>query len=184
MPAELWQRFRRFSVLEPDPVARRILVSRVGAGRVQFEHRDLLLEPLLSGKPGLDGLLEVRPRASVLFCNLLGQLHWQLSDREQSRFRAEFRRRWLPLLHGRPWASFHDRWSLDCSAGEAGPQTMRFGCAPSDHELGVAWFGASGPTVTVLDHGTLALFPEALPRSYFSWQITPHARHIVEGVAA
>src|SRR5207237_1164057 len=104
-------------------------------------------------------------------------------DEQQQRFQLELKRRILPLLAGRNWASFHDRWSLDRDQAEPRPMMRQFERRPSDHELGVAWFGSAGAPVTALDHGTSSLFPEALPRSYFSWQLTPKALHIVEGVS-
>jgi hypothetical protein len=184
LPLDQLAQFGRLLLLEPDPLARQLLKLRLPQARLELEHRDLLLAPLLQGRPGLDALLERRPRASVLFCNLLGQLHWQLPEEaQQQRFQTEFKRRILPLLAGRNWASFHDRWSLDRDQAEPKPPTLRFERLPSDHELGVACFGASGAPVTALDHGTSQLFPEALPRRYFSWQLTPDALHLVEGVA-
>jgi len=170
-------------VLEPDPLARRLLARRLGPAHVELEQRDLLVEPLLSGSAGLDALLKERPTASLLFCNLLGQLRFELSDEQQARFESEFRRRLLPLLAGRRWASFHDYWSLDRDRAEPSPTRLDFERQPSDDELGVAWFGPHGAAVTVLDHGTSALFPASLPRRYFGWQITPKALHIVEAVA-
>jgi hypothetical protein len=175
--------FERLLVLEPDPLARRLLQLRLPHARLVLEHRDLLLSPLLSGGSGLDAVLARRPRASVLFCNLLGQLHWDLPEEEQQRFRSEFRRRVVPLLAGRAWASFHDRWSIDGAPSATLGSSLRFPRLPSDDELSIACFGASGPTVTALDHGTSQLFPEALPRHYFAWPLTPRALHVVEGVS-
>lgn len=183
LPLAWLARFPRLLVLEPEPLARRLLQLRLPRVKLEVEHRDLLLGPLLSGGPGLDTLLLRRPRAAVLFCNLLGQLHWDLPEEEQLRFRAEFRRRILPLLAGRGWASFHDRWSLDSQA-VALPTPLHFERRPSDDELGRACFGASEAPVTALDHGTSQLFPEALPRHYFGWQLTPRTLHVVEGVCA
>ena len=183
LPLAHLSRFGRLLVLEPDPLARQILALRLPRSRLEVEHRDLLLQPLLSGGAGLDALLQRRPHAAVLFCNLLGQLHFGLSDEEKAHFHAELRRRIVPLLEGRPWASFHDRWSLDRGPDEPTPTTRSFEQQPSDHALGVAWFGPAGAPVTVLDHGTSGLFPEALTRSYFSWQITPKALHVVEAVS-
>jgi hypothetical protein len=184
LPLAHLSRFGRLLVLEPDPLARRILALRLPRSRLEVEHRDLLLQPLLSGGSGLDTVLRQRPRASVLFCNLLGQLHFGLSDDAQVHFRAELRRRIVPLLEGRSWASFHDRWSLDRSSrDEPTPTARSFERQPNDDELGVAWFGPAGAPVTVLDHGTSGLFPEVWPRSYFSWQITPQALHVVEAVS-
>jgi hypothetical protein len=183
LPLAQLARFRRLLVLEPDPLARRWL--RYGLGerpRVVVEPRDLLVAPLLSGAAGLDAVLERRPHAAVLFCNVLGQLHFEMSDEQQRAWQDAFRRRIVPLLEGRAWASFHDRWSLDSGSDQARPAARAFAGRPSDDELAAAWFGPTGPAKTVLDHDTSRLFPEALPRRYFSWQITPQALHVVEAL--
>jgi hypothetical protein len=184
LPLAQLAKFHRIVLLEPDPLARQLLAWRLGAAALIVESRDVLVEPLLSGKLGLDAVLELRPRASVLFCNLLGQVPLVLADADQQLFASEFRRRLLPRLSGRHWASFHDHWSLDYDArAEPVPIARDFECAPSDEELGVAWFGSSGAPVTALAHGAGALFPEAWPRRYFSWQLTPRALHVIEGVS-
>jgi hypothetical protein len=183
LPLEQLARFRRIFVLEPDPVARWLLASRLGDTALQIESRDLLLRPLLTGSVGLDAVLDRYPRASLLFCNLLGQLLCDLPDADEARFKAAFGARILPRLSGRAWASIHDRWSLDRDATELAPASLSFPTCPSDQELGVAYFGASGAPVTALDHAVSGLFPEAWPRSYFSWQITPRALHVIEAVS-
>lgn len=184
LPLLQLERFDRLSVLEPDPIARWLLGARLAHPRLEVEHRDLLVEPLLSGRTGLDALLERRPNASVLFCDLLGQVQLELSEERQARFQREFRRRILPLLAERRWASFHDRWSLDRDLDAPRlPSVVGFNYVPSEDELGAAWFGPDGSTVTVLDHATSELFPQPGSRRYFAWQITPQALHIVEAVS-
>lgn len=183
LPLQQLARFRRIFVLEPDPVARWLLASRLGGAPIHVERRDLLLNPLLTGSVGLDAVLDRHPRASLLFCNLLGQLLCDLSDDDEARFKAAFQARILPRLDGRSWASIHDRWSLDRDAAEPTPLQLSFPKYPSDHELGVAYFGPSGAPVTALDHAVSGLFPEAWPRCYFSWQITPRALHVIEAVS-
>lgn len=183
LPLEQLARFRRIFVLEPDPVARRLLAARLRRAKLHFEPRDLLLDPLLAGKVGLDAVLDRHPKASLLFCNLLGQLLCDLSDDDEARFKAAFQTRILPRLSERAWASLHDRWSLDRDAAEPSPLRLSFPTCPSDQELGVAYFGPSGAPVTALDHAVSGLFPEAWPRSYFSWQITPRALHVIEAVS-
>jgi hypothetical protein len=181
LPIQWLRRFGRLTVVEPDPVARALLAVRVGR-HFEQERRDLLLAPLLSGSSGLEAVLRRRPRASVLFCNVLGQLHFGLSDGEQLLFQARFAERIVPELVQRRWASFHDRWSLDTAVVSPRP-SLRFEHRPLDEELGVSYFGSEGPAVTVLDHGTGGLFPAQLPHRYFSWQITPAALHVIEAVA-
>jgi hypothetical protein len=185
LPLAQLRRYRRLIALEPDPLARSILRGRVSPVRLEVEHRDLMLAPLLSGARGLETLLERRPEASLLFCNLLGQVQIDLAEEQQERFQAEFKRRLLPLLAGRFWASFHDRWSVnrDQHAAPAPPLTLSFESRPGDEQLGCAYFGAAGAAVTAFDHGASALFPAAWPRRYFSWQLTPRALHVVEGVS-
>jgi hypothetical protein len=182
LPLGLLSGFERVVALEPEPLARWLLARRLGPGRLELERRDLLVQPLLSGSAGLDVLLRQKPQASLLFCNVLGQLHFA-GEQQQARFQGEFRRRLLPLLAGRRWASFHDFWSLDRDRTEPSPTALDFARQPSDDELGVAWFGPRGAPVKVLEHGTRELFPAALPRRYFGWQLTPSALHVVEAVA-
>lgn len=185
LPLEHLRRFSRLTVLEPDPVARFLLLHGLGRRNVDVAARDLLVAPLVVGGSGLAQLLDARLHASVLFCNVLGQLQFGLSDAQHETFRQQFQQRLLPRLQGRAWASFHDRWSLDRDATEpAVPSPIVFPRAPSDEELGVACFGPAGAAVTVLDHGTARLFSEAAPHRYFAWQITPQALHVVEAVSA
>lgn len=182
LPHDWLGRFERLTLLEPDALARRWLAAKVRGPVLEVEGRDLLLAPLLEGKPGLDVVLARRPDAAVLFCNVLGQLHFALSDEQHERFQEQFRARIVPLLVGRPWASFHDRWSLDHEA--AAPRApLYFAASPGDDELARRYFGADGASVTLLDHGTSELFPAALPRRFLSWQLTPSALHVVEAVA-
>jgi hypothetical protein len=183
LPLQHLARFGRLLALEPEPLARLLLARRLKGASLAWETRDQLLRPLLSGEPGLDDLLSRRRGASVLFCNLLGQVPLALPEARQAEFRRAFRRRVLPELGERRWASFHDRWSLDHPAHAPALPDLRFERAPSDRELADGLFGPAGPPVTVLDHGTAELFPAELPRRYFTWQITPHARHVVEAVS-
>jgi len=183
LPVEQLRRFRRLTVLEPDPVARFLLRRRLAHPNVEVEHRDLLVAPLVTGTVGLDDLLERREGATVLFCNLLGQVQLGLSTDEQARFQQQFQRRIMPQLARRRWASFHDRWSLDRGQDEPPvPSRVELDHVPTDDELGEACFGPAGAPVIVLDHATAELFPEPGPRRYFAWQITPRALHIVEAL--
>lgn len=183
LPIEHLARFRRILLLEPDGLARFLFGRRVSGPLITQRSDDQLLRPLLEGREGLDQLLRERPGASLLFCNLLGQLQLGLSEEEHAAWCSAFRRRILPELAGRRWASFHDRWSMDRRVSEpALPVELRFEPAPSDDELGTALFGAAGAPVEVLDHGTSGLFPEAAARRYFTWQLTPTALHVVEAL--
>lgn len=186
LPLEQLAAFGRVLVLEPDPVARWLLRRRLRAFQprlaIEEEARDELRVPLLTGAAGLEQVLERRPQASVLFCNVLGQLHFGLGDEQRAQLERGFQRRIVPLLAGRGWASFHDRWSLDWEPEQPVPTSADFLERPSDEQLGRHCFGAAGPPVEVLDHDTSQLFPADLPRRYLAWPITARALHVVEAL--
>jgi hypothetical protein len=182
LPLSVLARYPQLTALEPEWLAARLL--RLRLPRVEVVTRDLLVGPLLDGSPGLDEYLAQKPDAAVLFCNVLGQLQFGLDDAQQARLETEFRRRLLPALAGRQWASFHDRWSFDLGHDAGRPLELGFARKPSDSELGQAWFGSEGPPLSALDHGTAELFPPELPRRYLGWQLTPSAFHLVEAVAS
>jgi len=184
LPLAHLRRFSHLRVLEPDPLARLILRSRLRGTHVDFDARDHVLTPLLAGAPGLDAVLADRTRAAVLFCNLLGQVHLGLPDGEQSRFEHEFRCRIVPALAGRRWASFHDRWSLDDWPREPSARALEFDRRPDDDVLAAACFDDARTPVTVVDHRTGALFPGTWPRRYFSWKMTPASLHVVEALGS
>jgi hypothetical protein len=109
LPLAHLRRFRHLRVLEPDPLARLVLRPRVRGTHVEFDVRDRVLTPLLAGDAGLEAVLADCPRAAILFCNLLGQLHLDLPDGEQSRFEHEFRRRIVPITARAPCFPAHGR---------------------------------------------------------------------------
>jgi hypothetical protein len=187
LPIEQIAAFRRLVLLEPDPLARLLLTRKIRPIRpdiiISAEPRDLLVGPLLRGAGGLDSWLAERPESAVLFCNVLGQLHLGVDERQHGAWCEAFRLRVYPQLAQRPWASFHDRWSLD------GPEPLltssaSFASRPEDDELARSLFGEEGPALTVLDHGVDGLFPDHLPRHYFAWPLTPEALHVVEALPA
>jgi hypothetical protein len=118
-----------------------------------------------------------------LFCNVLGQLHFGLEEAQHTAFCEAFRRRVYPELQRRPWASFHDRWSLE-GAEHPLVASASFDAWPNDRELARAFLGERGPTLTVQDHDVQRLFPDDLPRRYIAWPLTPDALHIVEALPA
>jgi hypothetical protein len=161
------ERFRRLTVLEPDPLARRILAHRFPDCRFVWENAPRLAEP-----DGFRLLAECFPDAAFLFCNLLGQTPVGGG--------AGFdRRAWLdslePSLAGRAWASWHDLASTD---------------RPPDLHDALA-FARSGELETVLghygrggeleihDHGCAGLCPEH-PRQYVIWHLAPGRYHLIE----
>ena len=174
-------RFRDVLVLEPDPVARWLLARRLaGMPRVHTRADDLLVGGLLDAGRDLADLLDAEPARAVLFCNVLGQVPFLLPDDAFAPWADAFRARVVPALAGRGWASFHDRLS--------GPLAPAFGDEPrspaalDDDALLARFYAHASTSVELVDHLTSGLWSPALPRRYFSWELSPGRFHLIEGV--
>ncbi len=161
------ERFRRITVLEPDPLARRILARRFPNCRFTWENAPWLAEP-----EGFRLLAERFPDATFLFCNLLGQTPVGGG--------AGFNRRaWLhslePSLAGRAWASWHDLASTDRPPDLHGALAL-VQSGDLDALLGHYWRGGE---LEIHDHGCAGLCPEH-PRQYAIWHLAPRRYHLIE----
>lgn len=165
------ERFRRLSVLEPDPLARRILARHFPTCRFVWENVPRLAEP-----EGFRLLVESFPDAALLFCNLLGQIPVGASE-------GFDHRAWLdslePSLTGRSWASWHDLASTDRRPD------LRAALALARAEelesvLGHYWRGGEcGGELEIHDHGCAGLCPEHA-RQYAIWHLAPKRYHLIE----
>jgi hypothetical protein len=167
LSSQFLERFRKLTVLEPDALARRILVRRFPESRFEREDAPWLVTP-----EGFRRLAERYPEAAFLFCNLLGQV--------PAGAPADFdHRAWLESLDtglaGRPWASWHDLASTARSPDRHGPS----GAAAAeslDAALERYWTGGE---LEIHDHGCAGLCP-GRPRQYAVWQLTPRRHHLIE----
>ncbi|MFM7396297.1 MAG: hypothetical protein ACKO42_04190 [Gammaproteobacteria bacterium] len=121
----------------------------------------------------LPGLLSQHPKASVLFCNVLGQLGLERQDYETHL--AQLSRG----LEGRSWASFHDLYSSSILAGELSGASPFTSTEIMDTRM-LQRLGCSGEWT---DHGTGRVLPEGALRHYFPWRITPTRFHWIEAGA-
>lgn len=183
LPDHLLARFTSVVALEPDALARWMLARRLrglGVSSLELVTEDLLVAPLVDGRPGLDSLLDASPRRAVLFCNVLGQVRFLLPEADFQKWQSGWTHKIAPRLEGRPWASFHDRVSAAVPPTSAIPyrSTHRL----SDRELGSLYSNRRG-RVELYDHLTEGLFPASVPHVYFHWELEPGAHHLVEAVA-
>lgn len=181
------RRFTDLTVLEPDPIAGFLLAQRLkklNQPTLRIERGDQLVRPLLDGTRGLPELLDAKPGACVVFCNLLGQTRFLMTDDESVRFKAAFRQRVLPMLEQRAWLSFHDRLSGSLRPAFETPLTApaRLTDAEVLRDLYPAPSGVARSEL--LDHDSDGFFPARLPHSYFVWQIDRARWHLIEAVAS
>lgn len=161
LPAAFLQRFTRIVAIEPDPLARWMLRSRFRGLDFAFAELDCFAD--LHGPARLAATF---PQASILFCNVIGQL---------LEFTPAGWREALPrALAGRAWASYHDVIST------SQPPLRNQACeaAPTDSlETVLARFWDGGE-LALHDHGTFALCGQA--GRYMVWALTPTRHHLIE----
>ena len=176
--------FSALTVLEPDPIAGALLGRRLRRLQVEFriERADYLISPLLHGGSGLAELLCADPAAALIFGNVLGQTRFLVEDPDFTRFKCAFRERIVPLLAGRAWLSFHDRFSGTCAPVFEQPYTAD---ARLDDRAVLQRLYPHGPSHApeeLFDHESDGFFPSELPHSYFHWRIDGTRHHLIEGV--
>lgn len=184
LDAKFLARFTRLTALEPDPLARLLLQTRMRHLELRFHHEDFFTCSQASdGIARFARFLAERPQAAVLFCNFLGQFRLLLESPREEEVLDAWKRKLRQLLSGRSWASVHDRVS-----GSLTPRLMTQPLALpfrlSDDALIQRFYSpAAAPGGGELfDHLTSGFFCETDPHTYFVWQLGPKAWHLIEGV--
>jgi hypothetical protein len=182
LPLGALQRFKRFVVFEPDPLARFVLRRRLERAlperSITWIAQDAWIEPLRRGGSIPSALLG--PRCALLFTNIIGQLPYLVEDAHYPAWREAWRSSLWPVLERTPWASFHDRVSGAAPPPASLPNSGR---RLSDAEIQVLYRdSAAQDTVELIDHGSHELLPEGRGYRYFHWPLTPKAHHLIEGV--
>lgn len=121
----------------------------------------------------LDDLLYLYPKHAVLFSNVLGQ--HALHQREPGRAEADFNAL-TTRLHGRRWASFHDRLSGTWPIEQPIPAPFVLNTA-EDAMVLAARVARSGEWI---DHLTTHVLPENCQRVVMPWRIAPGKLHWIE----
>jgi hypothetical protein len=174
LPSEFLAPFQQVLVIEPDPLARRLLTQRFEIG----------FQWVRSPK---ELTLQLDRSYAVLFCNMLGQLSLSPAM-ENPESRGQFHRLAERVQLLCPWASFHDRLSID---GDSVSDLADLRSLDSNLEL---------KSAQRLDADTLALrflpgarvayehdaeewFPalkEGQNFKYWLWNLRPDQHHVIE----
>lgn len=162
LPAAFLHGFEQVQVLEPDPLARRLLAWRFPAVPFCFDRLDCL-----GDRDGPARLVRAYPDAALLFANVLGQQVATPVLEDSTGLRR--------ALAAQHWASCHDV----LSAARAPHGTLPATAAGLDAAaLAERLWGGSG--LEVCDHDTLGL--GGAPGPLALWPLTPHAWHIIEWI--
>ncbi len=163
-------RWQEIVVLEPDPLARRLLRWRFPAVRWHFANMDVL-----SDINDLALLAEGFADHAILFSNVLGQI----APRDEAASRA-WRDSVREMLMAHCWASYHDVIST------SRPPAAQTAQMPSGKTLGELasrfWHGGE---LEIVDHGTFDLGRckrrnDKSMNSYCIWRLRQRQYHLVE----
>lgn len=113
----LWLRqFKKIDAYDLDPLARFFFQLRHRHSHISFHQRDMFWrEGRLSLAP-IQEVLHENPQASILFCNVLGQVLLENAAEESDWY--QFLKDLRQLLSGRSWASYHDMYSKEVGQAE------------------------------------------------------------------
>lgn len=156
LPAAFLARFAPVHVLEPDPLARRLLGRRFPDAAFEFGRLDCLAD-----RDGPLRLARKHPDAALLFANVLGQQVGAAVLAEPAGLRR--------ALAAHHWASCHDVLSAGLAPLAAVPKTLPPGLDAA--ALAERLWGGSG--IEVCDHDTLGL--GGPPGELALWALTPRA---------
>ncbi|MEI6126148.1 MAG: hypothetical protein WCQ99_06285 [Pseudomonadota bacterium] len=176
-------RFDKIIAVDPDPVSKWIFQKRFPSVTtlLRWITTDFFITAEHSAER-LHAFLSHHPDAAILISNFLGQLPFLIHDLNTREKLILFWQNTLyTLLHGRSWASFHDRYS-----SSKAPNAPRHFCTAhqcTGEELVRRFYGrdCSGEW---RDHSTELFFSAQSLYDYFLWQLTPKSFHIIEGVYA
>lgn len=111
LPTKWLRSFQKIDAYDLDPLAKFFFQLRHRHPALTFHQKDMFWrEGRLSLAPMQEVLAE-HPRASVLFCNVLGQVLLERPAEESHWY--QFLKELRQLLNGRSWASFHDMYSKE-----------------------------------------------------------------------
>lgn len=174
LPQSWLEKFKHITAYEPDALARKIFEKRTGLKprwiKKHFRFEDVQNDPTTFS-----------PGSAILFCNLLGQLHFD----EEAGLRAQ--NTLCSLAKTNELASYHDVLSgdyfrFDWTSPMNGDQPIR---AKFEMEALDPYFSPN-EGVTELDlhvHPAAYLFQDDYFRyQYWEWQITPKQTMVIEGV--
>lgn len=181
LPGEFLTCFSEIIAVDPDPLAEMIFKKRFTSDtyQVQWIKTDFFIKPAFS-KEIFQDFLSLHQDAAVLFSNFLGQMPFLIDDEgDREGLLCFWRKNLLPVLKGRSWASFHDRYSS--RKRPVLHESFGVSCKLSGDALIKRFYGedAFGKWV---DHQTDGFFVDKKVCDYFVWELTPRAFHIIEGV--
>ena len=180
LPLELFIEARKLVIIEPDPIARRLLEKKLASlgrrGQIEWISDPAILPWFSKDDLAFESFLATYPHADLLFANVLGQVALHASASTRARKTESPEHLFLKAVKNRSWASYHDLYS--------GPSLARLEktewVGAQDFETVAESSFTVGP---VTDHETQWLSQTSEKTSLAVWPITEKQTHIIAWVS-
>ncbi len=182
LPQNWLRSFRQIHAYDTDPLAAWMFGKRHPFARAKFHRTDVFWkEGRLSLSP-LKKMLKEHPKASVAFCNLLGQLplEGEFNEHQWEIYLNELRL----LMKDRHWASYHDLATIEPLPLDRHQIVLNEYANSDGKDLKRALGGMRKKNVMITDHLMRGRWTADLEKRLFAWSLTPKSLHVIEGVRA
>ena len=179
LPRSWLAKFQRIEAYDVDPLAARLFARRHPQVSVTFIKQDMFW---INGKlstAALERALKRYPEASVLFCNVLGQvpLEGKLSAPEWESYLISL----SYTLRDRRWASFHDTLTVQPLSASHHAAVHR-AMVNSGNIKATLQSLACPADLEVIDHGLSGPWHGQRETQLLRWTLTPQSLHLIECV--
>lgn len=177
LPTAWLRGFSEVHAFDIDPLAAWFFSLRHPDVNVEFECKDIFFNNGQLSTATLEATVHAHPGASLLFCNVLGQipLENRLADGDLARYLKQLR----ASLVGFTWASYHDLYTVEPLALHDHRKVAQVFCSGRDITRGVAGIDH----LEIIDHTLRGGWSDGLSTVRFSWTLTKHSLHLIEGAA-
>lgn len=172
-----WLRgFDEIHAFDIDPLASWFFHLRHPGVQVKFHRQDLFWREDRLSTAAVESAIQNHPKASVLFCNVLGQLPLEkrIADGDMERFLKQLR----ASLHGSAWASYHDLFTIEPLAAADHAKVDRAFRGGADITRGVSGV----EHLEIVDHTLAGDWGKGLQRELLGWPLTPRSLHLIEAL--
>ncbi|MGZ3724055.1 MAG: hypothetical protein ACXVA9_14025 [Bdellovibrionales bacterium] len=172
-----WLRgFDEIHAFDIDPLAAWFFGMRHPGVHAHFHRQDLFWRDGRLSTLAVESALQAHPKASVLFCNVLGQLPLEnrIPDGDMERYLKQLR----ASLQGSTWASYHDLYTVEPLPAANHEKVERAFRVGADITAGVAGV----PRLEIVDHTLAGDWGKGLQSERLSWPLTSRSLHLIEAL--
>ncbi len=180
LPVNWLRSFRQIFAYDTDPLVPWLFPKRHPYARVKFIRSDVFWKSGRLSLSPLKKILSDHPKASIAFCNVLGQLPLEgdFNEHQWEIYLYELRL----LMKDRKWASYHDLATIEPIPLERHQKVLNEYYNSDGKDLKRALGGVRKRNVTITDHLMRGRWTADLDKRMFAWSLTTTSLHVIEAV--